>query len=142
MIQEIALQVRLLRNISVSSFKFARVNHIAMLWCCDHIFFPARNRRLLNIRINLSSYLQTCVLSPASQSHSSCSDGTVMGNPVGLAWRSQTVFILTTIDIVLFGDIFLFAVIVPIVPFMLEELANVSPTHVLAYVSLILTPFY
>ena len=61
--------------------------------------------------------------------------------PVGLAWRSHTVFILTTIGIVCFSDLFLFAVVVPILPFLLEERANVSPSHVQSYVSAMLTVF-
>ena len=64
-----------------------------------------------------------------------------MDHPVGLAWRSHTVFILTTIGIVLFSDLFLVAVVVPILPFLLEEGANVSPSQVQSYVSVMLTVF-
>ena len=64
-----------------------------------------------------------------------------MDLPVGLAWRSHTVFIFITIGIVLFSDLFLFDVMVPILPFLLEERANVSPSHVQSYVSVMLTVF-
>ena len=64
-----------------------------------------------------------------------------MSRPVGLAWRSHTAFILTTIGIVLFSDLFLLAVVVPILPFLLEQRANVSPSQVQSYVSVMLTAF-
>lgn len=61
--------------------------------------------------------------------------------PAGLKLRSNTVFILSTIAIGLFTDLFLYAIIVPVLPFMLEDRANVSPGETQTYVSLMLAVY-
>ena len=50
--------------------------------------------------------------------------------PWGLAWRSNTGFILTTITIGIFADIFLHGVIVPILPFVLRDRVSVAPGEI------------
>lgn len=69
-------------------------------------------------------FLNTCQIR-ADYSHS----------PAGLKWRSNTVFILTTIGIGLFTDLFLYSLIVPVLPFMLEDRAGVPPDETQSYVS-------
>jgi MFS family permease len=48
--------------------------------------------------------------------------------PMGLRWRSNTKFILCTVGIGLFTDLFLYGLIVPILPFILTDRLNI-PHH-------------
>lgn len=41
--------------------------------------------------------------------------------PWGLRWRSSTLFILSTVGIGLFTDIFLYSLVIPILPFILQD---------------------
>ena len=58
--------------------------------------------------------------------------------PVGLRWRSTTIFILFTVGIALFTDLFLYGIIVPILPFILEDRLGVEKHDVQTYTSLLI----
>lgn len=47
--------------------------------------------------------------------------------PMFLAFRSSSTFILSTICVAVFTDIFLYTVIVPVIPFALTNRAGVPP---------------
>jgi hypothetical protein len=47
--------------------------------------------------------------------------------PFLLELRSSNVFILSTVSVAIFTDIFLYSVIVPVIPFALTERADVPP---------------
>lgn len=61
--------------------------------------------------------------------------------PVGLKWRSNTFFIIATVAIGLFTDLFLYGLIVPILPFMLQERVDVPADKVQSYVSTLLAAY-
>jgi MFS family permease len=61
--------------------------------------------------------------------------------PIGLKWRSHPAFILTTVGMALFSDLFLFALIVPILPFILEDRLGTPPSQVQTRISALLTAF-
>jgi MFS family permease len=58
--------------------------------------------------------------------------------PIGIRWRSNTIFILSTVGIGLFTDLFLYGIIVPILPFILEDRLNVAKHEVQTYTSVLL----
>lgn len=58
--------------------------------------------------------------------------------PAGLRWRSNTFFILATIAIGLFTDLFLYALVVPVIPFLLEDRIGVPHRQVQSYTSALL----
>ena len=58
--------------------------------------------------------------------------------PAGLQWRSSTLFILSTIAIGLFSDLFLYGLIVPVLPFMLEDRIGIPESKVQTYTSALL----
>lgn len=55
--------------------------------------------------------------------------------PVGLKWRSSTLFLLVTIFIGMCTDLFLFGLVVPILPFLLQDRAGVPASEVQGHVS-------
>ncbi|KAK5165253.1 uncharacterized protein LTR77_009351 [Saxophila tyrrhenica] len=61
--------------------------------------------------------------------------------PLGLKWRSNTIFILLTIGIALFTDLFLYGLLVPILPFLLESRVGVPPDQVQSYTSGLLAAY-
>ena len=61
--------------------------------------------------------------------------------PAGLQWRSNTLFILSTVAVGLFTDLFLYGLIVPVLPFMLENRAGVSPEYTQRYTSAMLAAY-
>ncbi|ETN47203.1 uncharacterized protein HMPREF1541_01394 [Cyphellophora europaea CBS 101466] len=61
--------------------------------------------------------------------------------PIGLRWRSNTIFILATISIGLFTDLFLYGLIVPVMPFILRDRVGVPPEYIQSYVSGMLAAF-
>lgn len=61
--------------------------------------------------------------------------------PAGLKWRSHPNFILTTVAMGLFGDFFLYNLIIPILPFMLEHGLDIPPSQVQSYTSLMLAVY-
>jgi len=55
--------------------------------------------------------------------------------PIGLRWRSNISFIITTVAIGLFTDLFLYGLIVPVMPFMLRDRLNIPPSQIQSYTS-------
>lgn len=61
--------------------------------------------------------------------------------PAGLKWRSNTLFILATVAIGLFTDLFLYGLIVPILPFMLEDRVGLPSSQIQSHTSGMLAAF-
>ncbi|KAK7534349.1 major facilitator superfamily domain-containing protein [Phyllosticta citribraziliensis] len=61
--------------------------------------------------------------------------------PLGLKWRTNSVFIVSTVAIGLFTDLFLYGLIVPILPFMLEDRVGIPQSQVQSWVSGLLTAY-
>jgi MFS family permease len=61
--------------------------------------------------------------------------------PAGLQWRSSKLFIAATVGIGLFTDLFLYGLIVPVLPFMLVDRVGLSPDQVQAHVSSLLAAY-
>lgn len=55
--------------------------------------------------------------------------------PAGLRWRSNTFFILSTVAVGLFTDLFLYSLVVPVLPFLLEDRIGVPESQVQSYTS-------
>jgi MFS family permease len=58
--------------------------------------------------------------------------------PKGLKWRSNTLFILSTVGIALFTDLFLYGIIVPILPFILNDRLSLPHSQIQIYTSILL----
>ncbi|KAG0647580.1 putative MFS-type transporter [Hyphodiscus hymeniophilus] len=58
--------------------------------------------------------------------------------PRGLRWRSNTIFILSTVAVGLFTDLFLYGLIVPILPFVLSDRISIPHSEIQSYTSLLL----
>ncbi|KAL8765222.1 MAG: hypothetical protein Q9194_006641 [Teloschistes cf. exilis] len=65
----------------------------------------------------------------------------VKSKPIGLAWRSSTLFIVSTVGIGLFTDLFFYGLIVPLLPFMLKERINIPPDQIQGYTSGLLAAY-
>ncbi|RVX71654.1 hypothetical protein B0A52_03838 [Exophiala mesophila] len=61
--------------------------------------------------------------------------------PFGLWWRSHTTFILTTVCIGVFTDMFLYSLIIPVLPFMLHDRLGVPKSNVQQHVSGLLSVY-
>lgn len=61
--------------------------------------------------------------------------------PPGLHWRSNTFFIVATVAIGLFTDLFLYGLIVPVLPYMLHDRLNIPHSETQPYVSTLLTVY-
>lgn len=61
--------------------------------------------------------------------------------PSGLKWRSNTFFIISTVTVGLFTDLFLYCILVPVLPFMLEDRAGVPESETQSYVSIMLAAY-
>jgi MFS family permease len=61
--------------------------------------------------------------------------------PIGLKWRSNTLFIITTVGLALFTDIFLYGIVVPIFPFILTDRLNVPHDKLQIYTSVLLAAY-
>lgn len=61
--------------------------------------------------------------------------------PFGLVWRSSTLFIVSTVAIGLFTDLFLYGLIVPILPFLLRDRVDLPQDKVQSYVSALLAAY-
>ncbi|PVH90849.1 MFS general substrate transporter, partial [Periconia macrospinosa] len=55
--------------------------------------------------------------------------------PIGLEWRSNTVFIVCTVGVGMFVDLFLYGLIVPALPFMLQDRVHVPDTQMQSTIS-------
>ena len=61
--------------------------------------------------------------------------------PYGLSWRSNTFFIVGTVGIGLFTDLFLYGLVVPILPSILRDKVGESPEYIQKDVSALLTVY-
>lgn len=61
--------------------------------------------------------------------------------PWGLRWRSNTLFIVVTVGVGIFTDIFLYGLIVPVVPFMLVDRVGVPKDQVQSTTSMLLAVY-
>ena len=61
--------------------------------------------------------------------------------PIGLRWRSNTLFIIATVAIGLFTDLFLYGLIVPVLPFMLQDRVDIPESKVQSYVTGLLAAY-
>lgn len=61
--------------------------------------------------------------------------------PIGLRWRASTIFIISTVAVGLFTDLFLYGLVVPILPFMLKERVNLPDSKIQSYVSGLLAAY-
>ena len=62
-------------------------------------------------------------------------------HPIGLKWRANTLFIVATVAVGLFTDLFLYGLIVPVLPFMLRQRVSVPEDKVQSYVSGLLAAY-
>lgn len=58
--------------------------------------------------------------------------------PTGIRWRSSTLFILSTVGMGLFTDLFLYGLIVPIMPFILRDRIGVPHSQIQSHTSILL----
>jgi MFS family permease len=61
--------------------------------------------------------------------------------PRGLKWRSNTLFIISTVGIGLFTDLFLYGLVVPILPFILTDRLNIPHSEIQKYTSALLASY-
>lgn len=61
--------------------------------------------------------------------------------PWGLHWRSSKTFIIATVAIGMFTDLFLYGLVVPILPFMLRDRLDVPDDAIQTYVSGLLATY-
>ncbi|KAL9085037.1 MAG: hypothetical protein Q9165_007778 [Trypethelium subeluteriae] len=61
--------------------------------------------------------------------------------PAGLRWRSNTFFIIATVAVGLFTDLFLYGLIVPVLPYMLGQRVGVPEDQVQSQVSALLAAY-
>lgn len=61
--------------------------------------------------------------------------------PWGLRWRASTFFIIATVAVGLFTDLFLYGLVVPVLPFMLRDRVNLPEEKVQSYVSAMLAAY-
>lgn len=61
--------------------------------------------------------------------------------PWGLKWRSNTFFIVSTVAIALFTDLFLYGLVVPILPFILRQRIHLPQDQIQSNVSILLAVY-
>jgi MFS family permease len=61
--------------------------------------------------------------------------------PIGLAWRSNAFFICLTVGIGAFTDMFLYGLIVPVLPFMLQERVQIPDSEMQSTISYLLATY-
>ena len=61
--------------------------------------------------------------------------------PIGLYWRSSTLFIVSTVGIGLFTDLFLYGLVVPILPFILQDRIHLPHSQIQSHVSGLLASY-
>lgn len=61
--------------------------------------------------------------------------------PIGLGWRSSTLFIVSTVGIGLFTDLFLYGLVVPILPFILQDRIHLPSSQIQSHVSALLAAY-
>lgn len=58
--------------------------------------------------------------------------------PLGLRWRSSTTFIVATVGIAMFTDLFLYGIIVPILPYLLADRIELPHQQLQSHISVLL----
>ncbi|KAJ3486999.1 hypothetical protein NLG97_g6504 [Lecanicillium saksenae] len=61
--------------------------------------------------------------------------------PPGFSWRRSTWFIIYTVSIALWTDLFLYSLVVPILPFLLQDRLDLPQSQIQSYVSGLLATF-
>ncbi|KAI1139310.1 MFS transporter-like protein [Hypoxylon sp. FL0543] len=61
--------------------------------------------------------------------------------PWALHWRSNTLFIIATVAVGLFTDLFLYGLVVPVLPFMLRDRLDIPEDKIQSYVSNLLAAY-
>jgi MFS family permease len=61
--------------------------------------------------------------------------------PWGLRWRSHAVFIIATVGMGIFTDLFLYGIIVPILPFMLRDRIHLPPSEIQSRIDYLLATY-
>ncbi len=61
--------------------------------------------------------------------------------PWGLKWRANSFFIVSTVAIALFTDLFLYGLVVPILPFVLLDRIHLPPDRIQSHVSTLLAVY-
>lgn len=61
--------------------------------------------------------------------------------PIGFHWRSHTLFIVATVGIGLFTDLFLYGLVVPILPFLLKDRVGTPDDQIQSHVSGLLVAY-
>jgi hypothetical protein len=61
--------------------------------------------------------------------------------PAGLRWRSHTLFVTTTVGMGAFTDLFLYGLIVPVLPFLLKDRVNISESQIQGTISMLLAVY-
>jgi MFS family permease len=61
--------------------------------------------------------------------------------PLGLRWRGSTLFIIATVAVGIFTDLFLYGLIVPVLPFLLRERISLPQEEVQSYSSALLAAY-
>ena len=78
--------------------------------------------------------------SPSSSTSAVLKDSLPMNSnesrpPIGLRWRSNTIFIVCTVGIGAFTDMFLYGIIVPVLPFILSDRVHVPESEIQRHIS-------
>lgn len=61
--------------------------------------------------------------------------------PAGLTWRSNTFFIVSTVAVGLFTDLFLYGLVVPVLPYMLQDRVGLPHEQVQSHVDGLLAAY-
>ncbi|MCJ1462612.1 hypothetical protein MMC07_001214 [Pseudocyphellaria aurata] len=61
--------------------------------------------------------------------------------PLGLEWRSSSIFIISTVGVGLFTDLFLYGLVVPVLPFILDDRVHLKPAQIQSNVSGLLAAY-
>ena len=85
--------------------------------------------------------VQSCVTYLDTLLFDNCSISMTPSPPLGLNWRSSTSFILLTVAIGLFTDLFLYGLVVPVLPFILTSRLHVPSSQIQSHVSVLLAAY-
>lgn len=61
--------------------------------------------------------------------------------PLGLKWRSHTLFITTTVGMGAFTDLFLYGLIVPVLPFLLKDRVALPDSQIQGTIAMLLAVY-
>lgn len=83
---------------------------------------------------------ESAVLGPRLEAATSLGEDYAV-EPFGLSWRSHTLFIISTVIIGLFSETFLYGIVVPVLPFILQDRLGVIHDELQGYSSALLAVF-